>query len=301
MLEYLPEGRLIHSEENRRNLAGIDALAETMQQRRVVEALAVRCDSEKNLHVRLGDFSGVILREETALGLMEGAVREISVLTRVGKPVAFRVVGLQANDGKLTPVLSRRAAQAGARRAIQVLEEGAVIPATVTHLERFGAFVDIGCGLTSMIPIDRISVSRICHPRCRFYPGQEILAVYAGVEPESGHILLSHRELLGTWRENAEQFAAGETVTGVVRGIQDYGVFVELAPNLTGLAERYPGVEENQRVSVYIKSIQPERRKIKLLIIGALEKGVEYTPCTYRTREGNLAGWDYFSDLMVSQ
>lgn len=301
MTNYLPEGRLVRSEENLQHLASIDTLAEAMQRRTVLEAVAQRCDSEKNLHVRLGDFYGVIPRDETALGLAEGKIREIAVLSRVGKPVAFRVVGLQANDGKLTPVLSRRAAQSAAQSAIQALPAGTILPATVTHLERFGAFVDIGCGLTSMIPIDRISVSRIGHPRYRFYPGQEILAVYLGIDPVTGHILLSHRELLGTWQENAAQFTPGETVTGIVRGIQEYGVFVELAPNLTGLAEKCDGLEENQRVSVYIKSIQTDRRKIKLLIIDPLEKGVEYTPFTYHTQEGCLAGWDYFSDLMESQ
>lgn len=300
-MEYLPEGRLLHQAQNLHWVSGIDTLADAMQRRQIIEAAVQRCDHEKNLHIQLGEFFGVIPRSETALGLSEGKVREISVLSRVGKPVSFRVVGLQANDGTLTPVLSRRAAQLDARNWIQSLPVGTVIPATVTHMERFGAFVDIGCGLISMIPIDRISVSRIRHPKYRFYPGQEIFAVYRGIDPVTGHILLSHRELLGTWQENATYFSPGETVTGIVRGIQNYGVFVELAPNLTGLAEKCDGVTENQRVSVYIKSIQPERKKIKLMVIGALEPDTEYIPFHYKTTRGNCAGWDYFSDLTDSQ
>ena len=301
MIDYLPEGRLLHREENRQALESIDTLAEAMRRRTVLEAMAERCDSQKNLHVRLGRWSGVIPRDETALGLREGTVREIAVLARVGKPVAFQVIGLEANDGKLTPLLSRRSAQKSALDAIQSLPAGTVLEATVTHLESFGAFVDIGCGLTSMIPIDRISISRIPHPRCRFRPGQKIRAVLLGIDPERGHVLLSHRELLGTWAENAARFAPGETVTGVVRGIQDYGIFVELAPNLTGLAECCPGVEENQRVSVFIKSIQPERRKIKLLIIDALEPGVEYTPFEYPPAPEDAAGWRYDSDADLTR
>lgn len=301
MIDYLPEGRLLHRKENQYALENIDTLAEAMRRHTVLEAMAERCDSQKNLHLRLGQWTGVIPRDETALGLREGKVREIAVLSRVGKPVAFRVLGLEANDGKLTPLLSRRAAQSSALEAIRKLPTGTVLDATVTHLESFGAFVDIGCGLTSMIPIDRISVSRIPHPRCRFRPGQQIRAVLLGTDPETGHVLLSHRELLGTWAENAAHFAPGETVTGIVRGIQDYGIFVELAPNLTGLAECCPGIEENQRVSVFIKSIQPDRRKIKLLIIDALEKGVEFTPFSYPPEPKNPAQWRYNSDLTFSQ
>ena len=277
MKAYLPEGHRIHTAENQSYLASIDSLAQAMEDRVVLEAWAERCDREKNLHVRLGDFYGIIPREETALGLTEGSIREIAVLARVGRPVCFRVVGLQANDGVLTPILSRRGAQLAARAHLRSLALGTVVDATVSHMERFGAFVDVGCGLNSMIPIDRISISRIDHPCRRFRLGQEIKAVYAGYDEERSHVLLSHKELLGTWEENAGQFSPGETVTGVVRGIQPYGIFIELAPNLTGLAEYTEGLVENQRVSVFIKSIQPQRKKLKLLVIEGLEP--ETAPC----------------------
>ena len=297
MSHYLPEGRLIRSEDNCKRAASIDALAEAMQNREIIEANAYRCDASTNLYVRLGSFRGIIPREEAALGLSEGKVKEIAVLSRVGKSVAFRIVGLQANDGLLSPVLSRKAAQKDVRAHITALPPGSVLPATVCHMERFGAFVDVGCGLISMIPIDRISTSRITHPEARFYPGQEIFAVYRGYDEETGHILLSHRELLGTWEENANQFRQGDTVTGIVRGVKSYGIFVELAPNLTGLAEYREGVEENQTVSVYIKSILPQRRKIKLLVISPLDIPAGVTPIQYHITQGNVSGWDYFSVL----
>ena len=119
MIDYLPEGRLLHREENRQALESIDTLAEAMRRRTVLEAMAERCDSQKNLHVRLGRWSGVIPRDETALGLREGTVREIAVLARVGKPVAYQVIGLEANDGKISPLLSRRTAQNSPHDAIQ--------------------------------------------------------------------------------------------------------------------------------------------------------------------------------------
>ena len=293
MTVYLPEGSLIHSPENQSAIGSIDLLAEAMQRHAILEGVALRCDSARNLQIQLGSLTGVIPRGEAALGLDEGKVKEISVLTRVGKPVSFQVIGLEANDGRLTPILSRKAAQLAARRKITALEPGTVIPAKVSRLERFGAFVDVGCGLISMIPIDRISISRIPHPSCRFRVGQDILAVYLGIEPETGHILLSHRELLGSWAENADRFSPGETVTGIVRGIQPYGVFVELTPNLTGLAEFYPGLKENQRVSVYIKAIQEEKHKIKLSVIDTISDDVGYEPASYLHHEGNFSDWTY--------
>ena len=97
----------------------------------------------------------------------------------------------------------------------------------------------------------------------------DIKAVIKSVE--NGRISLSHKELLGTWEENAAGFSAGETVAGIVRSVENYGVFVELAPNLAGLAESKEGVRVGQQASVYIKSIIPEKMKIKLIIIDAFD------------------------------
>ncbi len=88
-------------------------------------------------------------------------------------------------------------------------------------------------------------------------------------DPETGRITLTHRELLGTWEENAAAFGASRTVSGIVRGVEEYGVFVELAPNLAGLAEPKEGVGEGDPCAVYIKSIIPEKMKIKLVLVDA--------------------------------
>ena len=95
-----------------------------------------------------------------------------------------------------------------------------------------------------------------------------------------GRITLSHKELLGTWEENAAMFSAGETVSGVVRSVESYGIFVELAPNLAGLAESKEGVKVGDTAGVFIKSILPDKMKVKLIIIDSFEKG-EIPPTRY--------------------
>lgn len=291
MGEYLPEGRILTSPENIDATKDLDALAATMQQHRLAEGIVLRCDKNQTLYIKLGDRIGVIPREEAALGLDEGTVSEFSVLTRVGKPVAFHVMALESNDGTITPILSRKSAQLDALTYLRALPIGTVIPATVTHMEQFGAFVDVGCGLISMLPITHISTSRIHHPKQRFRVGQMIPVIFLGYDDDSKHILLSHRELLGTWEENAAKFQVGDTVTGIVRGIKDYGIFVELTPNLTGLSEYREGLEEDQMVSVFIKSIQREKHKIKLNIIDTLEQSTAFHPMEYPPLPPKVEPW----------
>ena len=288
---YLPEGFRLHTPENRwvNTPAAMDQAAEEEQ---ILEGIVTRCDCAHNLVVDCNGITGLIPRSEAALGLSSGRTREIALLSRVGKPVCFQVIG--EGDGQY--LFSRaRVQQKALNYLMENLLPGDVICARVTHLEPFGAFVDIGCGLTSLVGIEHISVSRIAHPAERFYPGQWIHVAVRGVDPSMGRVHLTHRELLGTWLENARRFSPGETVSGVVRGNEDYGVFVELSPNLSGLAERKVGVASGDGVSVYIKSILPEKMKIKLILIDKLEK----TPSTlirpedYQITQGRLQHFLY--------
>lgn len=229
------------------------------------------CDSRHDLIVDLKFMKGVIPREEGAIGIREGAVRDIAMISRVNRPVCFLVQDfVRDGEGRMTAVLSRRAAQEKCQAEyINHLVPGDVVDARVTHIEPFGAFADIGCGIVSLLPIDAISISRIEHPKERFLPGMDIRAVVKSREGQ--RISLTHKELLGTWEENAAGFQAGETVGGIIRSIEKYGVFVELTPNLAGLAEVKENIFPGQQASVFIKSILPGRMKIKLIIIETFE------------------------------
>ena len=270
-MNFYPEGYLLDTFENKAALHSPAALSEAMREGRILEARALMCDSRHDLIVDLKFMKGVIPREEGALGIREGTVRDIAMISRVNRPVCFLVQDfVRDSQGRMTALLSRRAAQEKCLAAyIASLSPGDVVAARVTHLEPFGAFADIGCGIVSLLPIDSISVSRIEHPRERFLPGMDIRAVVRSREGQ--RITLTHKELLGTWEENAAAFQPGETVGGIIRSIEKYGVFVELAPNLAGLAELKENIFPGQQASVFIKSILPARMKIKLIIIETFE------------------------------
>ncbi|MDD5953067.1 MAG: S1 RNA-binding domain-containing protein [Oscillospiraceae bacterium] len=268
---YYPEGRLLDTAQNRAALVSPSTLADACRDGQILEARAVVCDSEHNLIVDLGCMKGIIPREESAIGIREGTVRDIAILSRVNRPVCFLVTGFDTlPDGTTVARLSRRMAQEQCQQSyLSTLSPGDVIDATITHLEVFGAFADIGCGIISLLPIDAISISRISHPAERFSVGMEIKAIVKTIENQ--RITLSHKELLGTWTENAARFSPGETVGGIVRSVEPYGIFVELAPNLAGLAELKEGVEPGQQASVYIKNMIPSRMKVKLIVIDTFD------------------------------
>lgn len=291
MVPYLPEG---YAPQPPLGLKTPLAVQELMRTGKVLEARALVCDAEHNLIVDLGCMKGLIPREECALGIREGSTRDIAIISKVNKPVCFRVMDVKS-DERFRPyaLLSRRIVQEECQSDyISHLRPGDVIKGKITHLEPFGCFVDIGCGLVSLLPIDAISVSRISHPRDRFTVGQNILAVVRSIS-EDGKICLSHKELLGTWEENAAAFSSGETVAGIIRSVENYGIFVELTPNLAGLAEVKEEVRVGQQASVYIKSLLPEKMKIKLIIVDAFDAPPVRREFTYFITGGRLERFRY--------
>ncbi len=89
MKKYYPEGILFESKQNKKSLESINSLRECLFSGKILEARATMCDREHNLYVDLGVMQGVIPREECAVGISDGSVRDIAIISRVNKPVAF--------------------------------------------------------------------------------------------------------------------------------------------------------------------------------------------------------------------
>lgn len=261
----------------------------------ILEAPVLRCDTEHTLHVALGNIRGVIPAGETVAPWMSGADRDISILSRVGKQTCFIVQRLETDSkGSAVAILSRRAAQEKAMDFfLSHLVPGMLLTCRATHLEQFGVFADIGCGIIALLPIELISISRISHPKERFKIGQKFPAVIQHINAQQRRITLTHRELLGSWMENASRFQSGETVGGIVRSVKEYGSFVELTPNLSGLADAQEPLAVGDNVSVFIKSIRPERMKIKLQVIEKLPSISTPVPMRYQITDGTLTQWLY--------
>lgn len=302
--KYKPEGTLIHTPENRSYTSSLAGLERAMISGAVLEETALLCDSDMNLHFDLGGITGILPREECVFCRPGESNKDIAVITRVGKPVCFRVVGIEKESGVPVAYLSRRRVQRDClREYLSSLIPGDVIRVKITHLEPFGAFADVGCGISALLPVDSLSVSRIAHPRDRLCCGNFVYAVVKSIDPETGRLFLTQKELLGTWEENAALFTPGQTVAGTVRSIETYGIFIELTPNLAGLAELRPDnrdVEIGDTAAVFIKSIIPERMKVKLILIDTHQNIGEIAPMRYFIdceKTSHIDHWRYSPEM----
>ena len=265
MQKFIPEG-WVESNQS----FDLEQLKSAKEKGTIIQGLVRECDENCNLHINLGDsITGIIPRTEMdAISYDEfGMTKQSICKNKVNQFVQFKVKEIYDDNNLL---LSRKDAEKDALNWIKNdLQPGMVVNGIVKNMRKYGVFVDIGGGITGLLHVEDISISRIKSPEERFSYGQKIKVMIKYIDKENNRVVLSHKELLGNWEENIQNYQEKMIVEGTVKETDQYknGIFIELKPNLVGLAEYKDGFKYGQKVKVYIKKIVREKKKIKLLIV----------------------------------
>jgi len=205
----------------------------------------------------------------------------------VGRTLQFLVTELDEARG--TAVLSRKALlrreeQEKASRLLASLKPGDEIEGSVTRLEPFGAFVNIG-GVDGLVHVSEISHDRTAHPRDALAEGQKVRVRVLRIDrlkDDRPRIGLSIKAAApDPWANVGERFTKGLRVRGAVVRLTDFGAFVNLAPGIDGLVHvseaaphRVSHVKEvlsqGQDVEALVLAVDPVKRRISLSIREAI-------------------------------
>jgi len=158
-------------------------------------------------------------------------------------------------------------------RSIFELNEGDVLEGVITHLTEFAAFVKIG-DVSAMLHLTEMRHGRPPqHPSELFEVGQRVRVAVAEDPKKSGSLKLSYRALQpDPWEDALARFSVGTAVQAVVTEKKDYGVFVELAPDVSALLRGYdmaPGqlqtISVGDKIDVVIEKIDLERQTFHVI------------------------------------
>ena len=240
-----------------------------MENQQTLQGLVKNCDDNYNLYVNFENgLVGKIPREEVeAIKTEEDGLPKTNLCVgKVHKFVQFKIKDVEKDE----IILSRKQVQKEAINWVKNdLKVGEKVDGIVKNIKPYGAFIEIGGGIVGLAHIEDLSVARIKSPYERLKIGQKLEVVVKSINREQGKVILSYKELLGSWEENASKFKIGNKVKGKVRETEKNknGIFIELTPNLVGMAEYEDGLEYGQDIDVYIKKIDYNRKKVKLLIV----------------------------------
>lgn len=246
----------------------IDDLNNVIENKVTLQGIVEKCDENYNLYVKFGNgLNGVIPRNEIEdINVDETGLPKDSICRgKINKFVQFKVKEIN-NDN--VPILSRKQVQEETLNIMKnTLMPGEKVPGIVKSITNYGAFVEIGGGVVGLAHIEDLSVARIKSPSERLKVGQKVEIVVKCISKEKPKIDLSYKENYGTWEQNADKFKEGMKTKGIVRETEKNknGIFIELLPNLVGMAEYKEGLQYGSKIDVKIKKIDYDKKKVKLL------------------------------------
>lgn len=258
----------------------------------ILEAVVSSCDSNMALCLSIGEgIKGKIEFSELEYRLDNKAVKPITAMSKVGRHVKFIPVSICGNaDTGYTVNCSRKLAQKECyKHYLSKIIPGTVVDVRVIATKAFGVFCDVGCGVMALLPTNLISVTHIDDPTNLFKNTPNIKAIVKNVQMD-GKVQLSHRELLGTWSQEVEKLNIGSTVCGTVISVEDYGVFVKVTQNISGLAsvncldDNNPDIKPGDIVSVKVRAVSQKPGKsgrVKLNIIEKIDTATEEIKFNY--------------------
>ena len=203
----------------------------------------------------------------------------------IGMEIEFKIIEL--NRRRNRAIFSERAAlqawkQVQKLRLVQELTEGEIRKGRVAGISNFGAFVDLG-GADGLIHISELSWEPVKSPDEIVTVGAEIDVFVLRVDRENLKIALSLRRLQPEpWDEIEDRFSIGQTVTGTVTKLANFGAFARIDRGIEGLIHiselahqviKHPRdvVDEGDELQLKIIRIEPERRRLGLSLKQTLE------------------------------
>ncbi len=208
----------------------------------------------------------------------------------IGTRLTFQISEYAENGRNI--VVSRRALLEEEQRRLKEeaqagISEGMTVTGTVTSLQDYGAFVDIG-GLEGLLPVSEIGWSRVKDVRDVLSVGQQLKVVIKSIDKEKDRISLSIKDTLADpWEQVVDRFPEGSFHTGTVARLDTFGAFVTLSDGVDGLLHisklgagkriNHPReiVKEGEQIEIKIESIDRGNRRISLALAGPARAAAE--------------------------
>lgn len=156
----------------------------------------------------------------------------------VGKEFDFQIV--KVDELRKNLVVSRKAILEESlnekrQELMTKIEVGAQLQGLVKNITDFGAFVDLG-GVDGLIHITDFSWGRINHPSEIVSIGDEITVQIIDYNEQTSRISLGLKQLVDNpWKMIPDKYSVGDSVTGKIVSIMNYGVFIEIEKGIEGL------------------------------------------------------------------
>src|SRR6187399_3080395 len=249
-------------------------LLEKLQEGAVIKGV-VKNLTDYGAFVDLGGIDGLLHITDMAWK----RVKHPSEVVNVGDEVDVRILKFDRERQRVSLGLKQLGAdpwQNIARR----YPTGTRLFGKVTNIADYGCFVEIEEGVEGLVHVSEMDwTNKNVNPSKVVHIGEEVEVMVLDIDEERRRISLGIKQCKpNPWREFAENYNRGDRVTGQIRSITDFGLFIGLPGGIDGLVhlsdlswevpgeEAVRGYQKAQSVEAIVVAIDPERERISLSV-----------------------------------
>jgi small subunit ribosomal protein S1 len=248
------------------------ALMENLQEGAVVRG-SVKNLTDYGAFVDLGGIDGLLHITDMAWK----RVKHPSEVVKVGDEIDVRILKFDRERSRVSLGLKQLGADPWENISRRYPPHTRVF-GKVTNIADYGAFVEIEDGVEGLVHVSEMDwTNKNVNPAKVVHTGQEVEVMVLDVDEERRRISLGLKQCQANpWKEFAENYNRGDKVSGQIKSITDFGIFIGLPGNIDGLVHLsdiswdLPGEEavrnysKSQQIEAMVLSIDPERERISL-------------------------------------
>lgn len=256
--------------------------------------------------VSITDYGAFIELEPGVEGLVH--VSEMSWTRRVRHPSKIVQIGQEVEVMTLDLDMQNRRISLGLKQVEpnpwDVVSDKyppeTIIRGRIRNITDFGVFIGVSEGIDGLVHISDMSwTKRIKHPSELYKKGQEVEAVVLNIDKENERFSLGIKQLSkDPWEDIRNRMRPGDSVSGKVVNVTDFGVFLELEEGIEGLIHISELGQEKSKnptehfhpgdeLKVEILNIDPSERKIRLSLKALEERADQEEIKQYAAGRGN--------------
>jgi len=249
-----------------------EALLESLEEGVVVKGI-VKNLTDYGAFVDLGGIDGLLHITDMAWK----RIKHPSEMIEVGQELDVRVLKFDRERNRVSLGLK----QLGDDPWVNVQDrypEGAKVKARVTNLTDYGCFAELEDGIEGLVHVSEMDwTNKNIHPSKVVQVGDDVEVMILDIDSERRRVSLGIKQCFqNPWEAFSEKFSKGDKVSGSIKSITDFGIFIGLDGNIDGLVhlsdlswneegeEAVRNFKKGEEVEAVILSIDAERERISL-------------------------------------
>ncbi|MEZ5501181.1 MAG: 30S ribosomal protein S1 [Halioglobus sp.] len=249
-----------------------DALLESLQEGMSVKGI-VKNLTDYGAFVDLGGVDGLLHITDMAWK----RIKHPSEIVEVGQEIDVKILKFDRERNRVSLGLK----QLGADPWLEITgryPEGSRVKAKITNLTDYGCFAELEEGVEGLVHVSEMDwTNKNVHPSKIVNLGDEVEVMVLDIDEERRRISLGIKQCQqNPWDAFASQYAKGDKISGSIKSITDFGIFIGLEGNIDGLVhlsdiswneageEAVRNYKKGDEIETVILSIDPERERISL-------------------------------------